>query len=65
MPSSLLQVIDSLLQTCYNNWEQAVRTHLVDKLREIFTRVRHLKLTQNNSKIAWDNNKMPFNGPLG
>jgi hypothetical protein len=26
MPSSLLQVVNSLFQTCYNNWEQAVRT---------------------------------------
>jgi hypothetical protein len=25
MPSSLLQVVNSLFQTCYNNWEQAVR----------------------------------------
>ena len=25
MPSSLLQVANSLFQTCYNNWEQAVR----------------------------------------
>jgi hypothetical protein len=27
MPSSLLQVVNSLFQTCYSNWEQAVRTH--------------------------------------
>jgi hypothetical protein len=27
MPSSLLQVVNSLFQTCHNNWEQAVRTH--------------------------------------
>jgi hypothetical protein len=26
MPSSLLQVVNSLFQTCYNNWEQAVQT---------------------------------------
>jgi hypothetical protein len=32
MPSSLLQVVNSLFQTCYNNWEQAVRTQLVDSL---------------------------------
>jgi hypothetical protein len=32
MPSSLLQVVNSLFQTCYNNWEQAVRTQLVDNL---------------------------------
>jgi hypothetical protein len=31
-PSSLLQVVNSLFQTCYNNWEQAVRTQLVDSL---------------------------------
>jgi hypothetical protein len=30
--SSLLQVVNSLSQTCYNNWEQAVRTQLVDGL---------------------------------
>jgi hypothetical protein len=30
MPSSLLQLVNSLFQTCYNNWEQAVRTQLVD-----------------------------------
>jgi hypothetical protein len=29
MPSSLLQTVNSLFQTCYNNWEQAVRTQLV------------------------------------
>jgi hypothetical protein len=29
IPSSLLQVVNSLFQTCYN-WEQAVRTQLVD-----------------------------------
>ena len=29
MPSSLLQVVNSLFQTCYNNLEQAVRTQLV------------------------------------
>jgi hypothetical protein len=28
----LLQVVNSLFQTCYNNWEQAVRTQLVDSL---------------------------------
>jgi hypothetical protein len=33
MPSSLLQVVNSLFQTCCNNWEQAVRTQLVDSLR--------------------------------
>jgi hypothetical protein len=27
-----LQVVNSLFQTCYNNWEQAVRTQLVDSL---------------------------------
>ena len=27
-----LQVVNSLIQTCYNNWEQAVRTQLVDSL---------------------------------
>jgi hypothetical protein len=32
MPSSLLQVVNSLFQTCYNNWEQAVWTQLVDSL---------------------------------
>ena len=32
MPSSLLQVVNSFFQTCYNNWEQAVRTQLVDDL---------------------------------
>ena len=32
MPSSLLQVVNSLIQTCYNNWEQAVRRQLVDNL---------------------------------
>jgi hypothetical protein len=32
MPSSLLQVVNSLFQTCPNNWEQAVRTQLVDSL---------------------------------
>jgi hypothetical protein len=32
MLSSLLQVVNSLFQTCYNNWEQAVRTQLVDGL---------------------------------
>jgi hypothetical protein len=32
MPSSLLQVVNSLFQTCYNNWEQAARTQLVDSL---------------------------------
>ena len=34
MSSSLLQVVNSLFQSCYNNWEQAVRTHPVDKLLE-------------------------------
>jgi hypothetical protein len=29
MPSSLLHVGNNLFQTCYNNWEQAVRTQLV------------------------------------
>jgi hypothetical protein len=33
MPSSLFQIVNSLFQTCYNNWEQAVRTQLVDSLR--------------------------------
>ena len=33
VPSSLLQVINSLTQTCYNNWEQAVRRQFVDSLR--------------------------------
>ena len=28
---SLLQVVNSLFQTCYNNWEQAVRTQLVNR----------------------------------
>jgi sarcosine oxidase gamma subunit len=28
----LLQVINSLTQTCYNNWEQAVRRQFVDSL---------------------------------
>ena len=32
MPSSLLQVVNSLFQTCYNNLEQAVRRQLVDSL---------------------------------
>jgi hypothetical protein len=32
IPSSSLQVVNSLCQTCYNNWEQAVRTQLVDSL---------------------------------
>jgi hypothetical protein len=32
MPSRLLEVVNSLFQTCYNNWEQAVRTQLVDSL---------------------------------
>jgi hypothetical protein len=32
MPSSLLQVVNSLFQTCSSNWEQAVRTQLVDSL---------------------------------
>jgi hypothetical protein len=32
MPSSLLQVVNSLFQTCYNNWEQTVRTQIVDSL---------------------------------
>jgi hypothetical protein len=27
-----LQVVNSLIQTCSNNWEQAVRTQLVDSL---------------------------------
>jgi hypothetical protein len=30
----LLQVVNSLFQTCYNNWEQAVRTQLVDALQD-------------------------------
>jgi hypothetical protein len=34
MPSSLLQVVNSLLQTFYNNLEQAVRTQFVDSLSE-------------------------------
>ena len=28
----VLQVVNSLFQTCYNNWEQVVRTQLVDNL---------------------------------
>jgi hypothetical protein len=32
MPPSLLQVVNSLFQTRYNNWEQAVRRQLVDSL---------------------------------
>jgi hypothetical protein len=32
MPSSLLQGVNSLFRTCYSNWEQAVRTQLVDNL---------------------------------
>jgi hypothetical protein len=32
MPSSLLQVVNSLFQTRSNNWEQAVRRQLVDRL---------------------------------
>ena len=32
MPTSLLQVVNSLFQTCDNNWEQAMRTQLVDSL---------------------------------
>jgi hypothetical protein len=32
MPSILLQVVNSLFQTWYNKWEQAVRTQLVDSL---------------------------------
>jgi hypothetical protein len=45
MPSSLLQVVNSLFQTCYNNWEQAVRTQqLVNRfvtncLADLFLRV--------------------------
>ena len=35
MPSSLLQVVNSLFQTCYNNREQAVRTQLVDSCEQI------------------------------
>jgi hypothetical protein len=31
-PSSLLQIVNSLFQTCYNNQEQAMRTQLVDSL---------------------------------
>ena len=27
-----VQVINSLFQTCYNNWEQAIRTQLIDSL---------------------------------
>jgi hypothetical protein len=30
--ASLLQVVNSLFQTCYNNWEQAVRTQLLDSM---------------------------------
>jgi hypothetical protein len=30
--SSLLEVVNNLFQTCYNNWEQAVRTQPVDSL---------------------------------
>jgi hypothetical protein len=30
--STLLEVVNSLFQACYNNWEQAVRTQLVDSL---------------------------------
>jgi hypothetical protein len=33
----LLQVVNSLFQTCYNNWEQAVRAQLVDKNRFVTT----------------------------
>jgi hypothetical protein len=29
---SCYKVVNSLFQTCYNNWEQAVRTQLVDSL---------------------------------
>jgi hypothetical protein len=32
MPSSLFQIVNSLFQSCYNNWEQVVRTQLVDNL---------------------------------
>ena len=38
MPPSLLQVVNSLFQTCYKNWEQAVRTQHVDKI-SIFNKV--------------------------
>jgi hypothetical protein len=31
----LLQVVNSLFQTCYNNWEQAMRTQLVDALQDM------------------------------
>ena len=54
MPSSLLQVVNSLFQTCYNNWEQTVRRQLVESLgTDLQQLVRFYVCTWRTLRAIW------------
>jgi hypothetical protein len=53
MPSTLLQVVNSLFQTCYNSWEQAVRTQFATTCEVVNRFVTYNMLTLQTYTKLW------------